>query len=82
MRALGGDQVLRSLSANRELSVLTSVGTGIVSEAAGRHVTAPTASAALGRVLIGTLLLGCFRKVGHAVLGSIAGPVGRNSVRD
>ncbi|CAD7696082.1 unnamed protein product [Ostreobium quekettii] len=72
-RAAGGDEVLRSLSANRELSVLTSVGTAVVSEATGRHVTAPTASAALGRVIMGTLLLGCFRKDGEVTQISFTG---------
>lgn len=35
---------------------------GIVSEAHQRHKTAPTATAALGRALLGSLLMCCFRK--------------------
>lgn len=35
---------------------------GIVSEAHQRHKTTPTATAALGRALLGSLLMCCFRK--------------------
>eukprot|EP00199_Chlamydomonas_sp_CCMP681_P006711 CAMPEP_0119109012 /NCGR_PEP_ID=MMETSP1180-20130426/16775_1 /TAXON_ID=3052 ORGANISM="Chlamydomonas cf sp, Strain CCMP681" /NCGR_SAMPLE_ID=MMETSP1180 /ASSEMBLY_ACC=CAM_ASM_000741 /LENGTH=282 /DNA_ID=CAMNT_0007094705 /DNA_START=175 /DNA_END=1023 /DNA_ORIENTATION=+ len=45
-----------------EVAVLCMDGTSLVSEASTRHQTAPTASAALGRALMGTLLMGCFRK--------------------
>ncbi|CAL8468269.1 g7809 [Coccomyxa elongata] len=41
-------------------------GTNLVQEACSRHRTAPTASAALGRALLGTLLMGCFRAEGEA----------------
>ena len=34
-------------------------------QAANRHKTSPTASAALGRALLGTLLMGCFRQEGE-----------------
>lgn len=60
VRALA-DEVLRSVSENGEVSVLVCRGTNLVSEACARHKTAPTASAALGRALIGTLLMGCFK---------------------
>jgi molecular chaperone Hsp33 len=42
--------------------VLVVDGTALVSEAARRHGTAPTATAALGRTLLGAALLGAFRK--------------------
>ena len=35
-------------------------------QACRRHRTSPTASAALGRALLGSLLLGCFRAEGEA----------------
>lgn len=57
-----GDILLRTLSRNGEVAILTLVGTGLVSEAAGRHKSAPTATAAIGRAMLGTLLLGAFRK--------------------
>lgn len=54
--------ILCSLSANQEVAVLAVDGLGLVSEAQARHKTAPTATAALGRALLGSLLMGCFRK--------------------
>jgi molecular chaperone Hsp33 len=40
-------------------------GTQLVQEACQRHQTSPTASAALGRALLGTLLMGAFREAGE-----------------
>lgn len=40
-------------------------GTALVQEACDRHATAPTASAALGRALLGTLLMASFRGEGE-----------------
>lgn len=51
-----------SLSANQEVAVLAIDGTEIAAEAQRRHGLAPTASDALGRALLGSLLLGTFRK--------------------
>lgn len=51
-----------SLSANQEVAVLAVDGLGLVLDAQARHKTAPTATAALGRALLGSLLMGCFRK--------------------
>jgi molecular chaperone Hsp33 len=48
---------VRTLSADGGLSVRALVGTELVREAATRHRTAPTASAALGRALMGAVLL-------------------------
>ncbi|GMH43645.1 hypothetical protein BSKO_11567 [Bryopsis sp. KO-2023] len=56
------DQVYRTISSNFEVAVLVADATGVVSDAARRHKTAPTSTAALGRLLAGTLLLGCFKK--------------------
>ena len=63
VRAAASEDVLvRTLSANGEVAVLCVTGTGLVAEAAARHRSAPTATAAMGRSLIGTLLLGAYRK--------------------
>ncbi|KAG2493784.1 hypothetical protein HYH03_008004 [Edaphochlamys debaryana] len=56
------DVLLRSLSENAEVSVLVVDGTRLVAEAQHRHKLAPTATAALGRALLGALLMGSFRK--------------------
>lgn len=53
---------LRSLSANQEVALMVVDATNLVQEAARRHNTQPTATAALGRALMGGLLMGCFRK--------------------
>ncbi|CAK0779921.1 hypothetical protein CVIRNUC_004889 [Coccomyxa viridis] len=60
------DEVLRSMSENGEVSLLVVNGTNLVSEGCTRHRTAPTASAALGRAMLGALLMGCFRAEGEA----------------
>jgi len=60
------DLILRSMSAGGEVAVLAIDGTALVADAAARHGTAPTASAALGRALIGALLLFCFKAEGEA----------------
>ncbi|KAK9826750.1 hypothetical protein WJX81_004901 [Elliptochloris bilobata] len=61
------------MSDNGEVSVLVVDGTQLVQEACRRHNTSPTASAALGRALLGTLLLGCFRAEGEATQVSFQG---------
>jgi molecular chaperone Hsp33 len=63
--ASGQDQVLRSISDNGQVSILVIEGTDLVKEACRRHKTAPTAGAALGRALIGTLLMASFREEGE-----------------
>ena len=55
------DEVYRVMSENQEVSVVAVVGTSLVREAATRHRTAPTATAALGRSLMSALLLGTFK---------------------
>ena len=65
-------------------------GTQLVQEACRRHETSPTAGAALGRALLGTLLMAAFREegektqvgVGVWVLGGVgAGGWGREWVK-
>jgi molecular chaperone Hsp33 len=53
----GTSEMVRTVSADGGLSVRAIVGTGLVGEAARRHLTAPTASAALGRALMGGILI-------------------------
>jgi molecular chaperone Hsp33 len=58
MHALASpDELVRTLSADGQLSVRAVVATRLVADAAARHGTAPTATAALGRALMGAILL-------------------------
>lgn len=59
------DELLRTLSENGQVSVVVVDGTTLVQEACNRHQTAPTASAALGRAILGTLMMSCFRGEGE-----------------
>ncbi len=52
------DHLIQATAADATIRLLAAVSTNLVAEACDRHNTAPTASAALGRVLTGTLLLG------------------------
>jgi molecular chaperone Hsp33 len=52
------DKLIHGTAAGGTIRVMAAITTGIVAEAVRRHQTSPTASAALGRVLTGTLLLG------------------------
>jgi len=52
------DHLIQATVANATIRLLAAVTTNLVAEACDRHRTAPTASAALGRTLTGTLLLG------------------------
>ncbi|KAI3439064.1 hypothetical protein D9Q98_001474 [Chlorella vulgaris] len=56
---------MRSISDNGQVSIMVVRGTQLVQEACQRHQTSPTASAALGRALLGTLLMGAFREAGE-----------------
>ncbi len=52
------DRLIHATAADGTVRVISAVTTGIVAEATRRHGTSPTVSAALGRMLTGTLLLG------------------------
>jgi molecular chaperone Hsp33 len=56
------DELIRTLSLDGKLSVRVLVATSLVGEAARRHGTEPTATAALGRGLMAALLLGAGAK--------------------
>jgi molecular chaperone Hsp33 len=51
------DQLVRTYTCDGSASVRVLAATGLVREAAQRHATSPTATVALGRALMGTLLL-------------------------
>jgi molecular chaperone Hsp33 len=59
--------MVRTLSRDGGIAVRAIVGTGLVAEAARRHHTSPTATAALGRALLGALLLAAGGKGGERV---------------
>lgn len=50
--------------------------TALVRDAATRHKTAPTATAALGRALVGALLMGSYRKEGETLQVNRNGYIG------
>ena len=56
------DKLIHGLAADSTVRVMAAITTDTVREAVRRHQTSPTASAALGRVLTGTLLLGASLK--------------------
>jgi molecular chaperone Hsp33 len=55
---VGEDRLVHATAADNQLRCMAAVTTALVGEACRRHRTFPTASAALGRVLTGGLLLG------------------------
>ncbi len=61
------DRLVRTLSRDGGIAVRAIVGTRLVSEAARRHQTSPTATTALGRTLLGALLLAAGGKGGESV---------------
>ncbi len=52
------DTLIHAIAADGQIRCMAAVTTNLVAEACRRHRTFPTASAALGRALTGTLLLG------------------------
>ena len=61
------DRLVRAMSRDGGIAVRAIVGTGLVAEAARRHDASPTATAALGRTLLGALLLAAGGKGGETV---------------
>ena len=59
--------MVRGLSRSGGIAVRAVVGTGLVAEAARRHGASPTAATALGRALLGALLLASGGKGGETV---------------
>ena len=61
------DRLERTISRDGGIAVRAIVGTRLVAEAARRHDTSPTATVALGRTLLGALLLASGGKSGESV---------------
>jgi molecular chaperone Hsp33 len=74
--------LVRTVSADGGLSVRALVATGLVAEAAARHRTAPTASAALGRALMGAVLIASGAEDGETLQLQFRGdgPIGQVTV--
>ena len=51
------DKLIHGTAAGGTIRILSAITSDVVAEAVRRHCTSPTASAALGRVLTGTLLM-------------------------
>ena len=62
-----GDALVRTISRAGGIGVRVVVGTALVAEAVRRHQTSPTASVALGRALMGAVLVGASAKQGATV---------------
>ena len=73
------DQLLTALAFDGQLRVLVLDATGVVQEAVNRHKAWHTATAVLGRTLVGTLLLAANSKGDERLRVEIlgTGPVGR-----
>jgi molecular chaperone Hsp33 len=69
----GGDALVRAVSRDGSLALRAVVATALVREAALRHAAAPTASAALGRTLMASVLLSAAGKDGETVQLQIRG---------
>jgi molecular chaperone Hsp33 len=67
MSSFASDQLLRTVSEDGSVSVRALIGSEIVREAARRHETSPVATAALGRALLGAVLLASQGKDAEAV---------------
>ena len=72
------DELIRGMAADGTLRVLAAITTEITAEAIRRHQPSPTVSAALGRMMTGTLLLASTLKDLERVTAKIEcdGPVG------
>jgi len=67
------DELVRAMSSNGDISIRAVVATHLVAEAARRHGTSPVASAALGRTLMGALLLAAGTKNGETTQVQVRG---------
>lgn len=73
------DYMIRVISGEANVIGLACISTAIVNEACALHKTSPAASAALGRALTGTLLMGALLKKGQRVgiMVDGGGPIGK-----
>src|SRR5215207_10572711 len=72
------DKLIHGTAAGGTIRILSAITTDVVAEAIRRHQTSPTASAALGRVLTGTLLMAATLKDFDRLSTKIecSGPIG------
>ena len=56
------DYIVRAAAANTQIRAFAAVTTDLVEEARKRHGTSPVATAALGRLLIGGVMMGSMMK--------------------
>ena len=73
------NRLVRAITKDRQIRVLTARTTELVEEARKLHKTSPLATAALGRTLTGALLVASLLKSGHEVSLSVDGdgPLGK-----
>lgn len=57
-----GDYIVRAAAANTQIRAFAAMTTDLVEEARGRHGTSPVATAALGRLLTGGVMMGSMMK--------------------
>jgi molecular chaperone Hsp33 len=65
--AMAMDEMVLALSEERDFRVCTVVGSSLVQEAARRHATSPLATLALGRALLGAILLASGNEEGESL---------------
>ncbi|RYM04876.1 Hsp33 family molecular chaperone HslO [Sporolactobacillus sp. THM7-7] len=72
------DYLIKAIAMGERLRVVTAVTTGTVSEAQRRHGTWPTASAALGRTMTASIMMGALLKENQKLTVTIegGGPIG------
>ena len=63
-----GDYIVRAVAANTQIRAFAAVTTELVEEARRRHGTSPVATAALGRLLTGGVMMGSMMKNGEDML--------------
>lgn len=73
LQATAGDELLRTVSADGGIAARVLCATDLVREATYRHGTAPTASAALGRTLMASVLLAAGAKDAETVQLQLCG---------
>ena len=73
------DYIVRATAADAQIRAFAAVTTGLTEEARTRHETSPVATAALGRLLTGGVLMGSMMKNPEDVLTlqiKCGGPIG------
>ena len=77
------DYIVSAAAANTQIRAFAAVTTGLVEEARGRHNTSPVATAALGRLMTGGVMMGSMMKNPEDMLTlqiKCSGPIGGMTV--